>query len=145
MPTITSRHHKEGFRVNKYHPNTFVCAAILHKSATGDRHYTDDAPCLRSLASTNGHQAGTGAYKVREFQGEQWLERPITATEAERLMGWEENSTAKGVTPEGKEIDISTTQRIKMLGNGIIPAEITEILEALKPILSEENDAATQS
>lgn len=118
--------------------------AILHKSPAGDRHFFDNAPCLRSLPSTNGKQAGSGAYKVREFQGEQWLERPITATEAERLMGWEEGSTAKGVTADGKKIEISTTQRIKMLGNGIIPAEITEILEALKPILGEEDNATVQ-
>lgn len=117
---------------NQKHPNTFV----LYKSAEGDRLYTDNAPCLRSLASTNGHQTGCGAYKVREFQGEQWLERPITATEAERLMGWEEGCTAKGIDVDGNVVGISTTQRIKMLGNGIIPQEITEILEGLKEAIA---------
>jgi site-specific DNA-cytosine methylase len=131
MPTITSRHYKEGFRVSERHNNTFV----LYKAASGDRYYSENAPTLRSLSSTSGHQAGNGAYKVREFQGEEWLERPITAIEAERLMGWEEGCTATGINDRGEEISISTTQRIKMLGNGIIPNEVTEILDALKTFL----------
>lgn len=104
--------------------------AVLYRAAGGDRIYHDQAPCLRSP-----NNAGNGAYKVREYKGETYLERPINATEAEQLMGWEVGSTAIGINREGDEITISQTQRIKMLGNGIIPAEITDILAAIKPIL----------
>ncbi|MBD2437378.1 hypothetical protein [Nostoc sp. FACHB-110] len=104
--------------------------AVLYRAADGDRLYTELAPCLRSQKD-----AGTGAYKIREYNGEQYLERPINATEAEQLMGWEVHSTATGINREGDEIAISQTQRIKMLGNGIIPAEVTDILFAIKPIL----------
>lgn len=122
---------------------TAINSFIVHKSAGGERYYYKEAPCLRSrsvvlvvsLSSTNGHQSGSGAIKVREFQSQESIERPLTATEAERLMRWLEGSTAIGFTAEGKGIEISTTQRLKMLGNGIIPAEITEILQGLKEVI----------
>ena len=107
--------------------------AIIYKAAEGDRAYNSEAPCLRSLS--NG--AGSGAYKVRNYQGEEWVERPLLPIEAERLMGWEENSTAAGIKENGDAIAISNTQRIKILGNGIVPAEITEILMNLAPILQD--------
>lgn len=104
--------------------------AVLYRAAGGDRIYHNQAPCLRSP-----NNSGTGAYKIREYQGENYLERPINATEAEQLMGWEVGSTAIGINKEGDEITISQTQRIKILGNGIVPGEITDILTAIKPML----------
>jgi site-specific DNA-cytosine methylase len=110
--------------------------AVLYRAAGGDRLYTEESPTLRSLSNTGGnHQAGSGAYKIREYDGETYLERPINATEAEQLMGWEVGSTAIGINKEGDEITISQTQRIKMIGNGIIVGEIVDILTAIKPIL----------
>ncbi len=104
-------------------------SAVLYRAADGDRLYTEQAPCLRSP-----NNAGNGAYKIREYEGETYIERPINATEAEQLMGWEIDSTEKGINKEGDEITISQTQRIKILGNGIIPAEITDILTAITAI-----------
>lgn len=112
-----------------------VKAEVVYRAADSDRAYSDESPTLRSLAKTNGKQAGSGAVKVREYNGTQYLERPMTAREYENLMGWESDSTAIGLTEDGKEISISQTQRKKMLGNGIIPQEITEMLTALKPII----------
>lgn len=109
--------------------------AILYRAAGGDRQYFEEAPALRSLCKSGNHQAGNGAYKVREYQGEIYYERPINATEAESLMGWEINSTALGIDLSGKQIEISQTQRIKMLGNGIVPGEVTDILLGIKPML----------
>lgn len=109
--------------------------AVLYRAASGDRLYHEECPTLRSLSNTGNHQSGSGAYKIREYQGESYLERPINATEAEQLMGWEVGSTAIGINKEGDEVTISQTQRIKMIGNGIIPAEITDILTAIKPML----------
>ena len=45
--------------------------------------------------------------------------RRLTPTECERLMGLEDNWTAKGIV-DGKEVDISDTQRYKMCGNGVV-------------------------
>ncbi|WP_416212659.1 hypothetical protein [Nostoc sp. DedQUE04] len=116
--------------------------AIVYRAAGGDRIYHEEAPTLRSLSNTGGkHQSGSGAYKIREYDGETYLERSINATEAEKLMGWEVGSTARGINKEGDEISISQTQRIKMLGNGIIPAEITDILTAIKPMLERKLEA----
>jgi hypothetical protein len=109
--------------------------AVLYRAADGDRLYHEESPTLRSLSSTGNHQSGSGAYKIREYDGETYLERPINATEAEQLMGWEVGSTATGINKEGDEITISQTQRIKMLGNGIVSGEITDILTAIKPML----------
>jgi hypothetical protein len=105
-------------------------SAIVYRAAGGDRIYHEQSPCLRSP-----NNSGTGAYKIREYQGENYLERPINAIEAEQLMGWEVGSTATGINKEGDEISISQTQRIKMIGNGIIVGEIIDILTAIKPIL----------
>ncbi len=69
-------------------------------------------------------------------------QRPLSATEFERLMGWPVGCTAKGTTTDGKEILISKTQRQKMLGNGIIPHEIEDICLSLKPFLEEISNAA---
>jgi len=62
-------------------------------------------------------------------------QRPLSATEFERLMGWPVGCTERGVTPDGKEIKISKTQRQKMWGNGIIPHEIQHICNKLKLFL----------
>jgi len=152
--------------------------AVMYRSASGSRIYTEEAPTLRSLANTGGkHQGGSGAWKVVEYKGEEYAvvvglpdecstlaateayiksgsrprrvkdgraslipmayrrQRPLSATEFERLMGWPVGCTEKGITRSGKEINISKTQRQKMLGNGIIPHEIQDICLSLKPFL----------
>lgn len=109
--------------------------AVIYRGASGDRLYTDIAPTLRSLGNTGGkHQAGSGAFKVVKPDGSY---RPITPNECEKLMGWPIDSTAKGITADGKEIAISNTQRHKMLGNGIIPQEIESICNSLRPFLEQ--------
>lgn len=45
--------------------------------------------------------------------------RRLTPTETERLMGLEDGWTSKGII-DGKEVDISDTQRYKMCGNGVV-------------------------
>ncbi len=152
--------------------------AVMYRSATGSRLYTEEAPTLRSLANSGGkHQGGSGAWKVVEYKGEEYVvpnslpdecstlaateayiksgsrprrvkdglpslipmayrrQRPLSATEFERLMGWPVGCTEKGITRSGKEINISKTQRQKILGNGIIPQEIQDICLSLKPFL----------
>jgi hypothetical protein len=114
-----------------------INAGVVRIHGKGDiRTYFFNAPTLRSLSNTGGHQAGSGATKIREYYSEkEYKDRPMLPIECEGMMGWQLNSTAKGLTEDGKETDISSTQRHKMLGNGIVPQEITEILLSLKPIL----------
>jgi len=173
-PTLTSSGwlHSPSAETQKY----VLRFAVMYRSATGDRLYTEESPTLRSLANTGGkHQEGSGAWKVVEYKGEEYAiadglpdecstlaateayiksgsrprrvkdglpslipmayrrQRPLSATEFDRLMGWPMSSTEKGFTPDGKEIIISKTQRQKILENGIVPNEIEDICLKLKP------------
>ena len=184
--TLKASSHKAGMG-NLKHPVAVVGSlsekaesrlAVMYRSATGSRTYAEECPTLRSLANTGGkHQGGSGAWKVVEYKGEDYLvssqlpeeacslastcshlrsgarprrlkdglaalipmsyrrQRPLTATEFERLMGWPVGCTEKGITPDGKEITISKTQRQKMIGNGIVPQEIEDICNKLKDFL----------
>lgn len=52
---------------------------------------------------------------------EQWVGgiRRLTPLETERLQGFPDNWTAKGIDDEGGEVEISDTQRYKMTGNAV--------------------------
>lgn len=45
--------------------------------------------------------------------------RKLTPLECERLMGWPDDYTAKGIDDNGNEISISDSQRYRICGNGI--------------------------
>lgn len=57
--------------------------------------------------------------------------RRLTPTECERLMGLEDGWTSKGII-DGKEVDISDTQRYKMCGNGVVVNCVDYIYSLLK-------------
>lgn len=57
--------------------------------------------------------------------------RRLTPTECERLMGLEDGWTAKGII-DGKEVDISDTQRYKMCGNGVVVNCVDYIYNLIK-------------
>ena len=52
--------------------------------------------------------------------------RRLTPTECERLQGFPDGWTSKGII-DGKEVDISDSQRYKCLGNAVTTNVITEI------------------
>ena len=108
-------------------------SCVVYRSASGDREYWENAPTLRSLSNTGGkHQSGSGAVKVRKYEFEgSYTQRPMTPKEAEALMGWDPDSTAWGIDANGVKIPISATQRKKILGNGIVPQEISVILRSI--------------
>jgi DNA (cytosine-5)-methyltransferase 1 len=57
--------------------------------------------------------------------------RRLTPTECERLMGLEDNWTAKGIM-DGKEVEISDTQRYKMCGNGVVVQCVDYIFDLIE-------------
>lgn len=57
--------------------------------------------------------------------------RRLTPTECERLMGLEDGWTARGII-DGKEVDISDTQRYKMCGNGVVVNCVDYIYSLIK-------------
>lgn len=58
--------------------------------------------------------------------------RRLMPVECERLMGLEDNWTAMGII-DGKEVDISDTQRYKMCGNGVVVNCVDICFRAFKP------------
>lgn len=57
--------------------------------------------------------------------------RRLTPIECERLMSLEDNWTAKGII-DGKEVNISDTQRYKMCGNGVVVNVVDYVYKLLK-------------
>lgn len=115
-------------------------SSIIYRGAGKDREYFERAPTLRSLSSTGKKQAGSGALKIcisgNGTTGRQL--RPIRPSEAERIMGFPAGWTALGRSQDNKKTEISTTQSIKMLGNSVIPSEISKIMEGLKEVLADD-------
>lgn len=100
--------------------NSFILCA-----GEGDRIYNKQAPTITSVGICNGKVGGACKYKIQLPDGSR---RPIKAEEIELIMGWEPTvllmaSTSLVIAPKER-----TTQRVKILGNGVIPAEITDIL-----------------
>jgi DNA (cytosine-5)-methyltransferase 3A len=58
--------------------------------------------------------------------------RKLTPIECERLQTLDDNTTLKGIDNKGNEVNISNTQRYKMLGNGWTVDVIAHILNNLK-------------
>lgn len=115
--------------------------AVIDRARGGDRTYTEIAPTIRTASkSKNGKQGGSGAFKVLEEDGSRRAMRP---NEVEKLMGWgwDSDSTKIGLNVVGETRYISNTQRHRILGNGIIPAEIENICNSLKPFLEAIADA----
>lgn len=110
----------------------------------GGRKYFSIAPTLRGMNLKEGatyRQPGTGIYKVIEASGEY---RSIYPIEAERLMGWPENSSKEGVMVDEKKSEFSNTQRVKLLAKGMIPASIASCCDPFLEIVSTEDFATLQ-
>jgi hypothetical protein len=105
--------------------------SLVYRAADGDRSYRFKSPTIRSLATTNGKQAGAGALKVSEGG----KLRPIYASEVEQIMGFSIGYTRIGITQDGRTIEISTTQSVKMLGNSVIPGDIERVLRGLRVLI----------
>jgi len=128
---------------------------LKNKNAGGSGHlqrqdgvtYTVDTGCTQGIeiiGSTQKHSAkmenispsltkamGDGGGHI-PMKIENMRIRRLTPTECERLMGLEDNWTAKGIV-DGKEVDISDTQRYKMCGNGVVINCVEYIYKSLNP------------
>jgi hypothetical protein len=102
--------------------NSFVCRA-----GDGDRIYSDIAPTLTAIGS-----GGTGKTKIQLADGSMV---PITANICEQLMGWTLDSTKFGTDKNGNVSELGKCKRVNILGNGIVPQEISAILNKIKNIV----------
>lgn len=57
--------------------------------------------------------------------------RKLMPIECERLMTWQDNWTKYGIDEEGKQIELSDTQRYKLCGNGVVSTVIKELTKWL--------------
>lgn len=57
--------------------------------------------------------------------------RRLTPTECERLQGFPDNFTKYGIDEKGEQIEISDTQRYKVLGNAVSCPVIEAIAKRL--------------
>lgn len=110
VPTIPARAREAG----SGQPVIFDLKAKGSKTRRGvisDKGYakTLDQQCMQSI--TRGMQI-----------------RRLTPVECERLQGFPDGWTEKGVSEEGKEVLISDTQRYKTLGNAITTCVVKEIV-----------------
>ena len=96
----------------------------LNKGGQGDRIYSPNGKSVNLSANGGGRGAKTGLY-LKENKI-----RKLTPIECERLQSLPKNYTAKGITEKG-EINISDTQRYKLLGNGFNCEVIKHILRQL--------------
>jgi DNA (cytosine-5)-methyltransferase 1 len=73
---------------------------------------------LKSGETSTKGNGGIGSSNSPKILNDMRIRR-LTPTECERLMGLEDNWTAKGVV-DGEEVGISDTQRYKLCGNGVV-------------------------
>jgi DNA (cytosine-5)-methyltransferase 1 len=90
---------------------------------------------IRRVYGTNGIAptvpTGTGGGVMPKLLENAQIRR-LTPTECERLQGFPDGWTARGIDENGNEVLISDTQRYKTLGNAITTCVVKEIMEKLK-------------
>ena len=115
--------YEKGKRTLRYERYDKECPALTQNCATGDQKNMVAVPNsngnIHSL-DANYWKGSDNPNKSRRSQIFEGMRiRRLTPVECERLMGLEDNWTAKGII-DGKEVDISDTQRYKMCGNGVV-------------------------
>ena len=78
-----------------------------------------------ALLSSSGSQNLDASPIGGETDTHRWVVRKLTPLECERLMGWPDEYTMRGITDDGEEVVIAKTSRYKICGNGIV-SPVTE-------------------
>lgn len=115
--TITSTYYKgignaerPGVIVHNLQPRSPNRPSLLkNKNAGGSGHLQREDGVTYTVDTGGTQGVELGDMRIRR----------LTPTECERLMGLEDGWTSKGIM-DGKEVDISDTQRYKMCGNGVV-------------------------
>jgi len=87
-----------------------------------NRSVKDESPCL--VEPHHNNSALFNGYRIRR----------LTPIECERLQGFPDNHTSKGIY-DGEIKEMSNTQRYKQCGNAVTVDVVQAIAEKLKPIL----------
>ena len=115
--------YEKGKRTLRYERYDKECPALTQNCATGDQKNMVAIPNSNGNVHSLDANYWKGSDNPNKSRRSQIFEgmriRRLTPVECERLMGLEDNWTAKGII-DGKEVDISDTQRYKMCGNGVV-------------------------
>ena len=57
--------------------------------------------------------------------------RRLTPTECERIMSWPDDQTRWGTDENGNKVEISDSQRYKMIGNGVVSEVVRHVIREL--------------
>lgn len=100
--------------------------------------YTPFGAEFRELVPAEENVAGcmTDALNRDTLVGKGNLVRRLTPKECERLQGVPDDFTAKGLTVDGKVIDMSDNMRYRVLGNAVTVPVIKFLGEHLRNIIN---------
>lgn len=104
-----------------------VRVGVIGTGGQGNRVYSVHGKTISLCANGGGRGAKTGLYKINLPDGD-YTVRKLTPIEAERCQTLADNYTAYGVDDNGNTINISNTQRYKVVGNGWTVDVIAHIL-----------------
>jgi len=88
-------------------------------------------PRERVLDGTKGARAVTTSQNQMPYYTDEMQIRKLTPIECERLQGFPDNFTKYGIDEKGEQIEISDTQRYKVLGNAVSCPVIEAIAKRL--------------
>jgi len=94
------------------------------------------AGCVPTLMARMGTGGGNVPFVLRE--NDQLCMRKLTCVECERLQAFPDHWTTQGLTALGEQIEISNTQRYKVLGNAVTTSVIAEIGKLILNFFCEE-------
>ncbi len=99
----------------------------------------ETSPTLKVGSSTGGEPPA-----VATSRGARTIVRRLTPLECERLMGWPDGWTAEGITDDNDTVEIATTNRYRICGNGIV-ANVTEWIGNRLPTVTGSEDDETKT
>ena len=102
----------------------------LEKRQNG-RRFKEDGEEMFTLTKTDKHGVAVGTYTFDEPNKwnvrDGFRVRRLTPTECERLQGFPDSFTKYGIDKDGNKVEISDSQRYKMMGNAVTVAVIAKI------------------
>ena len=88
----------------------------------GTGHLAKELPYARTIDRNNS--------QALEFEGKI---RYLTPLECERLMGWPDNWTRRGIDEKGEVVELSDNARYKLIGNGVVPQVVYAVIDKIMP------------
>jgi len=112
------------------------CPTLTQQMGTGG----NNVPMVANSVDTSRYLRQMGRHEEGKHGLTDYRIRRLTPTECERLQSFPDGWTTKGLTKDGKELEISDTQRYKLLGNAVTTNVVQFIGEQL--LISEQTEVS---